>query len=521
MSITRILTAAQMQRADKVTIKSGLSAFDLMDRAGRAVATTVVKYIPDYGRVVVIAGPGHNGGDGFAAAHHLRKYRIPVTVVSLVPVDSITGDCKAHVDLATQSSVKVREATTLDDLCEVERWLSRSVLIVDAMFGTGLSRSPDGLMAETVARINSCDRPVLSIDIASGICADTGNVLGCAVKADYTLPIAASKWGHWLNEGRDYTGLLLNVADIGISDETIQASMHASCDCENDENCFCVNSTCLINDEYLNAAWPPRPRLSHKGFFGHVWVFGGSPGFTGAPQLAGQGAYAAGAGLASIACPDEVWPVVASASLEVMVHPESSDAWQRADAIVVGPGWGRGRDVLLNRLFDSDIPMVVDADALNMIAANPVLQNTLKERKFMTVITPHPGEAARLLGCDVGTVQDDRKQAVLDLVARYACWVVLKGSETLVASPEQDIYLNPFGSPHLAVAGSGDVLSGMIGAQLARRKGDGATLAELISSSVALHAKAGAKGGWYLAGELAGLVAEARQEIESGDRKDH
>ncbi|MDQ6982410.1 MAG: NAD(P)H-hydrate dehydratase [Mariprofundus sp.] len=521
MSITRILTAAQMRRADEITIKSGLSGYDLMDRAGRAVAATVLKRIPDYGRVVIFAGPGNNGGDGFAAAHHLRKYRIPVTVVSLVPVDSITGDCKTHVDQAVKSSVKIREATTLENLCEVERWLSRSVIVVDAIFGTGLCRPLDGLMAETVARINACDRPVLSVDIASGICSDSGSILGCAVKADYTLPIAASKWGHWLNEGGDYPGLLLKVADIGISDEAIQASWHASCDCEDDNECFCVNSTCLINDEYLNAAWPPRPRLSHKGFFGHVWVFGGSTGFTGAPQLAGLGAYAAGAGLASIACPDEVWPVVASANLEVMVHPESSTAWQRAGAIVAGPGWGEGRDELLNRLFESDIPMVVDADALNMIAASPALQNTLKERKIMTVITPHPGEAARLLGTDIGTVQDDRKQAVLNLVARFECWVVLKGSETLVASPERDIYLNPFGSPHLAVAGSGDVLSGMIGAQLARRKGDGATLAELISSSVALHAKAGAKGGWYLAGELAGLVAQARQEIESGDRKNH
>ncbi|GAV20579.1 ADP-dependent NAD(P)H-hydrate dehydratase / NAD(P)H-hydrate epimerase [Mariprofundus micogutta] len=521
MSITRILTAAQMRRADEITIESGVSGFDLMDRAGRAVAGIVLEKIPDYGRVVVIAGPGNNGGDGIAAAHHLRKYRIPVTVVSLAPVDSITGDCKAHVELARKSSVKIREATTLEGLCEVERWLSRSVIVVDAIFGTGLCRPLDGLMAETVAKINACDRPVLSIDIASGICSDSGSVLGCAVKANYTLPIAASKWGHWLNQGRDYTGLLVKVADIGITDETICASWHASCDCEDDEYCFCVNSTCLINDEYLEAAWPPRPRLSHKGFFGHVWVFGGSTGYTGAPQLAGLGAYAAGAGLASIVCPDEVWSVVASANLEVMAHPESSTAWHKARAIVAGPGWGMGRDALLTRLLEGDCPMVLDADALNMLAASKPLQEKLKARQVMTVITPHPGEAARLLGCDVGAVQDDRKQAVLDLVERYKCWVVLKGSETLVASPERDIYLNPFGTPHLAVAGSGDVLSGMIGAQLARRKGDGATIAELISSSVALHAKAGAHGGWYLAGELAGLVAEARQKIESGDRKGH
>lgn len=520
MSITRILTAAQMRMADEVAIASGISGFDLMDRAGRAVAGVVLKNMPDYGRVLILAGPGKNGGDGFAAAHHLRKYRIQVTVVSLVPVASITGDSKAHVVLAISSGVKIREATSVDDICEVERWLSRAVVIVDGMFGTGLSRPLDGLMAETVARINRCDRPVISIDIASGICADTGAVLGAAVNTTITLPIAASKWGHWLAEGRDYTGLLLAAADIGISDEIIQSCWHASCDCEDVDNCFCVNSTCLINNAYLRAAWPPRPRLSHKGFFGHVWVFGGSVGYTGAPQLAGLGAYAAGAGLASIACPDAVWPVIASANLEVMAHPESCTAWQRADAIVVGPGWGPERGSLLGALLASDKPMVIDADALNTIAANPALQEKVATRSILTVMTPHPGEAARLLGCDVGEVQDDRKQAVLRLVNRYSCWVVLKGSETLVASPERDIYLNPFGSPHLAVAGSGDVLAGMLGAQLARRKGDGATLAELISSTVALHAKAGAKGGWYLAGELAKLVSDMRQKLERGDGRE-
>lgn len=520
MSITRILTAAQMCRADEIAIASGISGFDLMDRAGRAVACVVLKNMPDYGRILILAGPGKNGGDGFATAHHLRKYRIPVTVVSLVPVDAITGDSRAHVNLAISSGVKIRQATSNNDICEVERWLSRAVMVIDAMFGTGLSRPLDGFMAETVARINSCDRPVISIDIASGICSDTGAVLGTAVNASMSLPVAASKWGHWLAEGRDYTGLLFDAADIGISDEVIQSCWDAFCDCEDEDDCFCVNSTCLINNEYLRAAWPPRPRLSHKGFFGHVWVFGGSAGYTGAPQLAGLGAYAAGAGLASIACPEDVWQVVASANLEVMVHPESSTAWQRANAIVAGPGWGLGREGLLDRLLDCDKPMVVDADALNIIAINPALQDKVAARSAITVMTPHPGEAARLLGCDVGAVQDDRKLAVLRLVRRFKCWVVLKGSETLVASPERDIYLNPFGSPHLAVAGSGDVLAGMLGAQLARRKGDGATLAELISSTVALHAKAGAKGGWYLAGELAKLVSDMRQTLERGDGRE-
>lgn len=514
MSITRILTAAQMRHADEITITSGLSAYTLMDRAGRAVAGVVLEQVSDLGRVVIIAGPGNNGGDGFATAHYLRKFRIPVTVVSLIPLDVIGGASKEHVNAAFKAGVKIREAITVEDIFEIERWLNRSVFVVDAIFGTGLARPLEGLMAEAVARINACDRPVLSIDIASGICADSGAVLGAAVKADFTLPIAASKWGHWLAEGRDNTGEILDAADIGITDEVIQASWHAGCDCDEGEECICVEGACLIDDDYLNAAWPPRPRLSHKGFFGHVWIFGGSPGYTGAPQLAGLGAYAAGAGLASIVCPDEVWAVIDSANLEVMVHPESSNAWKKADAIVAGPGWGRERGAFLELLLDSESPMVVDADALNIIADSEYLQEKLKSRLATTVITPHPGEAARLLGSDIGTIQDDRKQAVLELVAKFSCWAVLKGSETLVASPDRHIYLNPFGSPNLAIAGSGDVLSGMLGAQLSRRKGDGATPAELISSTVALHGKAGERDGWYLAGELAKVVSEMRQKLE-------
>jgi len=250
-----------------------------------------------------------------------------------------------------------------------------------------------------------------------------------------------------------------------------------------------------------------------------VRVFGGSPGFIGAPQLAGLGAYAGGAGLASIVCPDVVWPVVAAGSKEIMVHPESLAPWHEADALVTGPGWGQERKALLASLLETDKPLVVDADALNIIAADLLLQEKLAARKSLTVMTPHPGEAARLLGVTVEAIQSDRKRSVLALTNRYACWVVLKGSETLIASPEQDIYLNPFGSPQLDIAGSGDVLSGMIGAQLARvSKGFGrADL--LICAAVALHGKAGEQGGWYLAGELAGVVAALRQRIERGDGK--
>ncbi len=510
MDVVHILTADQMHCADQACMASGTSQASLMGRAGQAVASAVIARRPATGRVVIITGAGNNGGDGFSAAAYLQKSRIAVTVVSLVSTAEIAGESREQLSHALACGVKVREARSGEMLGELERWLNRSVMVVDAIFGTGLSRPIDGFIHDVITRINSCGRPVLSVDIASGICADTGHVLGVAVKADMTLPIAALKWGHWLAEGRDYTGMLLPAADIGISDALIRASWERSADAKGAQERLHARSSCLIDDGFLARSWGKRPRLSHKGSFGHVWVLGGSVGYTGAPQLAALGAYAAGAGLASVVCPDEVWPVVAAANLEVMSHPESSACWQQADALVAGPGWGRKRAALLATLLTTTIPMVIDADALNIIAADQPLQKRVAERAAMTVMTPHPGEAARLLAMTTEEVQADRKEAVLALVDRYRCWVVLKGSETLIVSPDRDIYLNPFGSPRLAVAGSGDVLSGIIAAQLA--KGESPDI--VIPAAVALHGKAGEKQGWYLAGELAKAVACLRQSLE-------
>jgi len=520
MSETRILTAAQMRWADEETIRLGASASVLMDRAGKALAAAVIEQMPDYGRVVIVTGKGNNGGDGFAAAYYLRQRRLPVTIVSLVGLDVLNPVCSEYAERARAAGVKIRMACG-DDRDELNRWLLRAVIVVDAMFGVGLNRSLSASMVAAVECINAMDRPVLSVDVASGLCADTGAVLGAAVKADFTLPVAASKWAHWLGEGRDYTGTLLNVADIGIAETTIKQSWQHSCADVEDTDAhdgFCVHSTCLIHDGFLVQAWPGRSRLTHKGSYGHVGVFGGSVGHTGAPQLAGLGAYAAGAGLVSLICPDEVWPVVAAANLEVMCQPQSAARWQHVDAIVAGPGWGVEQGELLHDLLASDKALLLDADALNMIAGDEALQQQLCERNeqrdAITVMTPHPGEAARLLGRSNNDIQRCRKECVLALTTRYRCWVVLKGAETLIASPAGDIYLNPFGSAQLAIAGSGDVLAGMIGAQLARSVDSDADLGVFISAAVALHGKAGECSGWYLAGELAKQVADLRQGIE-------
>jgi NAD(P)H-hydrate epimerase len=517
MNTTRILTSAQMRWADSATIEAGISGAELMDRAGLAVAHAVQMHMSDYGRVVIVAGPGNNGGDGFAAAIYLRRSKIPVTVVTLVPFDSIKGDAREFADQAVEEGVKIREACG-DNASELDRWLVRAVMIVDAIFGTGLSRELDGEIAAAIAKINQIGRPVLSVDIASGLDADSGIVLGAAVSADLTLPIAASKWGHWLAEGRDYSGKILAAAAIGVTESTLHESWRAvqGCLIGCQESCF--NSACLVDDDFLDVVFPERPRISHKGNFGHIWVFGGSTGYTGAPGLAARGAFAAGAGRVSIVCPDTVWPVIAASNPETMVHPESSAPWQEADSIVAGPGWGLNQQALLTTLLEGDKPLVLDADALNMIADSNVLQEKLTQRAAMTVITPHPGEAARLLNDSVAEIQRDRKRSILRMTRKFACWVVLKGNETLIASPKGDIYLNPFGSPRLAVAGSGDVLAGMIGTQLASMEGREINTGVLISATVALHGMAGEQGDWFLVSELAKAVAALRQNIEGGGK---
>lgn len=509
-----IVTAAQMRWADQQTIAAGSSADMLMDRAGRAVATAALDVMADYGRVVIVAGFGNNGGDGFAAAHYLRRRRLPVTVVTLQPVAKLSDVCRRHAERAREAGAKIREANGADGLCELDRWLLRAVLVVDAIFGTGLHRPIEGWLAEAVARINHSDRPVLSVDIASGICADRGVVMGVAVQADYTLPIAASKWGHWLLEGRDYAGELLPFAEIGIAPETIHAAYRAV-----GGQLPQLQRAVVIGQGCLRAAWPPRSRMAHKGSYGHVWIFGGSQGLTGAPKLAGLGAYAAGAGLATIACPEAVWPVVAAGNLDVMTQVDRRECWQQSldqiDAVVAGPGWGAAQGALLAELLATDKPLLLDADALNTLAADAALQSQLQGRRAPTVLTPHPGEAARLLGQATADVQRDRRQAALALMDRYHCWVVLKGSETLVVSPAGEMYLNPFGSPRMAVAGSGDLLAGMIGALLARTGGGASDeLGQVVAAAVALHGQAGEAQGWYLASQLAGVVAALRQAIE-------
>ncbi len=499
-----ILSAAQMRWADTHTIEVlGVPGSTLMENAGRAVAEQVRAKLCRNSLVLVLAGPGNNGGDGLAAALWLLRWKLNVHVVLLGRLDALRGDAAGHARHAVAAGVHLSECADVAALDAEQRLFDHAGMIVDTIFGTGLARPLDGLMAHAVAKANAAPAPVLSVDIASGIDSDDGRILGGAVRASWTLPIAAYKWGHWLGEGREYAGEILPPAAIGIDADTIaraQSEAHGKC-----------HNARLIEQGDIRAAYPPRPHICHKRDFGHIWVFGGSIGYTGAPRLAARGAYAVGAGLVSIACPADVYTVVAAASLEIMVHPETQAPWQQADVVLAGPGWGLSQQARLAALLESDVPLVLDADALNMLAEDKTLTRNVGRRKALTVMTPHPGEAGRLLGTSSREIQADRLHAVLEMMKKYRAWVVLKGADSLIASPEKDVWVCPFGSPRLAVAGTGDVLSGMIAGLI----GKGLPAAVAVPAAVGQHALAGERQGWYLAGDLCQLARAVLRDVGS------
>jgi len=261
-----------------------------------------------------------------------------------------------------------------------------------------------------------------------------------------------------------------------------------------------------------------RSEAAHKNSFGHTWIFAGSVGYTGAPSLAAQGAMCVDVGLVSIACPRHIWPILAAQNLEAMVHPDHHAPWQSADAILAGPGWGMQQSERLHQLIEHRAPLVLDADALNMVARHPSLSNAVLHRPFPTVLTPHAGEAARLLSTTPHTIQQQRTIAIQALVEKFQCTVVLKGAGTLTASPQQPIRQCFRGSPRLARAGTGDVLAGMIAGLLAQAHAGQSKLhpQTWAEQAVVLHARAGEEPHWYRAGQLPSLIADLIAESYAG-----
>ena len=467
----------QVARFDRLAIEQyGLPGLELMNRAGSSAFDRMRALWPKTSDLTLLCGVGNNGGDGFVLAHRALKAGLKTRVLQVGDGASLRGDARASADAYRAAGGVVEPFRTLP---------RQTGLLVDALFGTGLARPVEGEWRRAIEAVNAHRAPVLALDIPSGLDADRGVVLGAAVRADATLTFIGLKQGLFTGEGRACCGAIhfdaLGIPAVIYSSEILSAR---------------------------RADWSqqagrlrPRPRDAHKGAFGHLLVIGGNHGFSGAARLAAEAAARTGAGLVSVATRESHAGLLNVGRPELMCHGcETPDRLrrllERATAVAVGPGlgqdaWARS---MLDGVLASRLPKVVDADALNLLAAEPA-------RRDDWVLTPHPGEAARLLDGFGGEVQADRFRAAETLQARYGGVVLLKGSGSLVAAGNgRPPAVISDGNPGMASGGTGDVLTGIVGALLAQ----GLSLEESAVMGGTLHAAAGDRAA--LAGER-GLLA--------------
>lgn len=434
----KLYSVAQVRAVEQ----AALATLPLMKRAGRAAADWALELIQEVRPVLVLAGPGNNGGDALEVAANLRDAGVEVTVLH------IAGAAPSLETTAALERCQMDGATFVDAVPEGVAW----ALVVDGLFGIGLTRPLDGQAAALAAQLAAHGCPVLALDVPSGLDADTGTVVGAgaAIRATHTITFIGDKPGLHTSDGRDYAGSV-RVASLDIAPALLPEP-----------------EATLITPASFHAALQlsKRRENSHKGQFGDVTIVGGAEGMAGAAILAARAALFSGAGRVFVAALDT------RLSLDP-VHPEimfRSAAGFDMDkrTLVVGPGMGDAGRNLLARAIASASPLILDADALNLLAAEPGLQEAVRARDRMAVLTPHPLEAARLLGVTANVVQADRLAAARELAARCGAVVVLKGSGTVIARPDGLVAINTSGNAGLATGGAGDVLSGLTGTLLAQ-----------------------------------------------------
>jgi hydroxyethylthiazole kinase-like uncharacterized protein yjeF len=442
--------------------QSGAGAPRLMESAGLAAAELARELIADNRKpVLVLAGPGNNGGDAFVVARHLKQSWHRVRLVFTGERAKLSADAAAAFD-----AWEVAGGETLAD--PPHGALRTFGLIVDGLFGVGLEREISGGYAELVAAVNDSGVPVLALDIPSGLHADSGRVLGSAVRARHTITFIALKPGLLTLDGPDHCGEL-HVRDLGLNVQAMLAPKGMT-----------------IGSAVLTTVLPPRPLNSHKGTFGNVGIVGGAAGMTGAALLAARAALKLGAGrvYAGFLGPDA--PGLDSCQPELMLRPaQDVVAMDALSCLVLGPGLSQSPEAMrcVERALALEMPLVIDADALNLIGTHARLQDSCRARRAATVITPHPAEAGRLSGTSTSEIQNDRVRAALWLAQRYHAIIALKGLGTVVATPDGTYDINTSGNPGLASAGMGDVLSGVLGALIAQ----GAQAANATRAAVHLH----------------------------------
>ena len=465
-----IVSAAQMQVLDRRTIEeAGVPGTTLMERAGAGVVACLQRQLGQLrGKTVtILCGKGNNGGDGFVVARLLHKQRAKVQVLTLAPATALSRDAATMYRRLVRAAGKA-VLKPFSSAMQVQTLLEKSDVIIDALLGTGLASSVTDRYADAIECINQAQRLTLAVDLPSGIHADSGAVLGRAVKADLTVTFGLPKLGLFQNQGIDHAGRV-EIVDIGIPQNYVDAM---------------ESRIHLISDSFVHSVLPPRRLSGHKGTFGHAGIIAGSVGKTGAAAMAAQAALRTGAGLVTVATPASVNDVLEAKLLEVMTipMPETKDrTLSRAaldrlkdfiatrSAVAIGPGLSTHPETveLVQTLIRQlDRPSVLDADALNALADRASL---LTECRIPPILTPHPGEMARLVTeSSAQSVNKDRIGTAGHFAKTHGCYVVLKGARTVIAGPDGMVAICPTGNPGMATAGTGDVLTGMIAGLLAQ-----------------------------------------------------
>jgi len=476
----KVATAKEMQEIDRVTIeKSGIAGIVLMERAGLSVVSRINELYPDR-KVMVLCGSGNNGGDGFVIARELYNQGEDVEVYAVKP-EKLKGDAKINYSAAKKFGVKIYSVDKF--LTLNSKRLTQNSIIVDALLGTGLQNELRRPLSDVIDQVNDLSCRVIAVDIPTGISSDSGQVMGCAVKADHTVTFGLPKRGHLLFPGADYAGQLF-VEDIGFPARLL------------DSDRIRVS---LVQKQDAVALLPQRARYSHKGSYGHVLFVAGSRGKTGAALMAARACLKTGAGLVTIGVPESLVNAFQSRLTEEMILPLADNgsgavSYNAADTILnflrkrgsvlaIGPGLSVSNEItgLVRRLItETGVPMVVDADGLNAVAGK---SGILKKSRAPLILTPHTGEMARLLnkgsgfggqGSDEGVrlrdkIEQDRINMAVSFAKKTKTYLVLKGAPTITASPDGNAFINTSGNPGMATAGTGDVLTGMISAFLAQK----------------------------------------------------
>ncbi|MBW2610266.1 MAG: NAD(P)H-hydrate dehydratase [Deltaproteobacteria bacterium] len=517
----RLVKASEMQEMDRLAIQElGIPGVVLMENAARGASRIFLEHFdpPQDSLVLVICGRGNNGGDGYVMARYLLQAGLKVAVVVLSDLEKISGDALINLEIIRHMGLETVEAPDPDTWAGLGQALKDCDYIIDGILGTGLNSPVRGLYAQVIEEVNASEKPVMAIDIPSGLNADTGQIMGIAVDADLTVTFGFPKLGQLMFPGADLVGRLARI-DIGIPD-TVADQVPTECH--------------VVEPEYFSSLFHSEKGDIHKGNRGHLLILAGSTGKTGAATLTALGALRAGAGLVTLGVPRGLNHILESKLTEAMTVPlpETEDGGLSLEAekeikgliegktaLAIGPGLSTNEETsaLVRKIVSTcGLPMVIDADGLNGLASE---LNVLADHKGKRILTPHPGEMGGLTGLKNSDIQSDRAGTAIRFAKEHGCYLVLKGARTLIAEPDGKIFLNPTGGPALASGGSGDVLTGLIAGLLAR----GWPMAKAAMAGVYMHGMAadllaedmGQAG--ILAGELLDVLPELMAAIARGE----